>query len=182
MNAVRAQTPDISPTISVEPSPIPTATSDYFLKIDGIEGESKDEKHKDEIEILSFRWGESQGGAGQGTSSSNGKVNMQDFHFTMKYNKASPKLFLACASGGHFPKATLILRKAGKDDQEYLKWTLSDVMCSSYQTGGTNPEIPTDQFSLNFGKIEVEYKPQKPDGTLDAPVKAGWDLKTNKGT
>ena len=182
IHAVRAQTIDISPTISIEPSPIPTNQSDYFLKIDGIPGESTDEKHKDEIEILSFKWGESQRGATQssGGASSSGKVNMQDFHFVMKFNKASPKLFLSCASGEHFQKAVLIVRKAGKDDQEYLKWTLSDVVCSSYQTAGSNPQVPNDQFSLNFNKIEVEYKPQKADGTLDSPVKAGWDLKKNK--
>lgn len=172
---VRAQT--ISPTISPEPG---TSTSSYFLKIDGVPGESMDDKHKDEIEILSFNWGESQQGAQAKSASGSGKVNMQDFHFTMKYNKASPKLFLACASGDHFPKATFIIRKAGGDKQDYLKWTLSDIVCSEYQTGGSNPEVPTDQVSFNFGKIEVEYKPQKADGTLDTPIKAGWDLKQNK--
>ena len=173
IRAVRAQTIDVSPTISIEPSPIPNNQSDYFLKIDGIPGEST---------ILSFHWGESQQGTTQSSSSasSSGKVNMQDFHFVMKYNKASPKLFLSCASGEHFQKAVLIVRKAGKDQQEYLKWTLSDVVCSSYQTAGSNPDVPNDQFSLNFSKIEVEYKPQKADGTLDSPVKAGWDLKKNK--
>lgn len=174
ISAVRAQT--------VEPSPTPTISSissDYFLKIDGIEGESKDKKHKDEIDILSFQWGESQGGAHQGEGGA-GKVNMQDFHFVMKYNRASPKLFLSCASGEHFPKATLVVRRAEKDLQEYLKWTLTDVACSSYQTGGANPEAPLDQFSLNFSKIEVEYKPQKEDGTLGDSVKAGWNLKQNK--
>jgi len=76
------------------------AAVDYFLKLDGIEGESHDSKHKNEIDVQSWSWGESQtgthaGGGGGGA----GKVSMQDFHFVMQNNKASPKLMLACASG-----------------------------------------------------------------------------------
>jgi type VI secretion system secreted protein Hcp len=155
---------------------------DYFLKIDTVPGEAGDAKHKNEIELESFSWGEtnsgsSAGGAGGGA----GKVNMQDFHFVMKNNKASPKLFLACANGQHIPSAVLTCRKQGKDQQEYLIWKFSDLLVSSYQTGGSaSSEIPMDQISFNFSKVEMQYSPQKPDGTLDAPVKAGWNLKENK--
>ncbi|MCE5308067.1 MAG: type VI secretion system tube protein Hcp [Acidobacteriales bacterium] len=156
---------------------------DYFLKIDGIPGESHDSKHKDEIDLLSWSWGESQtgtfsGGGGGGA----GKVNMQDFHFVMKVNKATPKLILACASGEHIKKAVLICRKAGKEQQEFLKYTFTDVLVSSYQTGGSSSgdEIPSEQVSLNYTKMETEYKMQKADGTLDGGIKAGWDLKANK--
>jgi type VI secretion system secreted protein Hcp len=156
---------------------------DYFLKIDGIPGESHDSKHKDEIDLLSWSWGESQtgtfaGGGGGGA----GKVNMQDFHFVMKVNKATPKLILACASGDHIKKAVLTCRKAGKEQQEFLKYTFTDVLVSSYQTGGSSSgdEIPSEQVSLNYTKMETEYKMQKADGTLDGGIKAGWDLKANK--
>jgi type VI secretion system secreted protein Hcp len=100
----------------------------------------------------------------------------------MKMNKATPKLMLACASGEHIKKAELVCRKAGKEQQEYLKIVLSDVLVSSYQTGGSagSSVVPMDQISLNFAKIEFEYKPQKADGTLDAAAKSGWDLKANK--
>ena len=159
------------------------AAVDYFLKIDTIPGESKDSKHKDEIDIESFSWGESQSGtfAGLGGGGA-GKVAMQDFHFVMRVNKASPKLFLACANGQHIPKAVLTCRKAGKEQQEYMKVTFSDLLVSSYQTGGSahGDAVPTDQVSLNFAKIEVEYKEQKADGSLAAGVKAGYDLKLNK--
>jgi type VI secretion system secreted protein Hcp len=159
------------------------AAVDYFLKIEGIEGESTDGKHKGEIDVESFSGGETQAGtAARGGGGGAGKVSMNDFHFVMKINKASPKLMLACASGEHYKKAVLTCRKAGKEQQEYLKWTLTDCLVSSYQTGGSsNGEVmPTDQVSLNFSKIEVEYKEQKPDGTLGGSVKAGWDLKSNK--
>ncbi|HWC18282.1 MAG TPA: type VI secretion system tube protein Hcp [Terriglobales bacterium] len=158
------------------------AAADYFLKIDGIEGESQDSKHKAEIEIQSFSFGATQTGSfAAGGGGGAGKVSMQDFHFTVPVNKASPKLMLACASGQHIKKAVLTVRKAGKEQQEYLKYTFSDILVSSYQTGGGGGDVmPVDQISLNFAKIEQEYKEQKADGTLAGSVKAGWDLKQNK--
>jgi type VI secretion system secreted protein Hcp len=158
------------------------AAVDYFLKIDGIEGESQDSKHKSEIEIQSFSFGATQTGSfAAGGGGGAGKVHMQDFHFTVPVNKASPKLMLACASGQHIKKAVLTVRKAGKEQQEYLKYTFSDILVSSYQTGGGGGDVmPVDQISLNFAKIEQEYKEQKADGTLAGSVKAGWDQKQNK--
>ena len=159
------------------------AAVDYYLKIDGIDGESADHKHKGEIDIESFSWGASQTGSHSGGGGGGaGKVSMQDLHFVMKVSKASPKLMLACASGQHIKKATLVCRKAGKDQQEFLKLSLTDLLVSSYQTGGSGHSdvVPTEQISLNFAKIEVEYKEQKPDGTLGGAVKSGWDVKANK--
>ena len=158
------------------------ASVDYFLKIDGIDGESTDDRHKGEIEILSFSWGETTAGTmTRGGGGGAGKVSMQDFHFTMAMNKASPKLFLACATGEHIKEATLTLRKAGSDRQEYLVVKFTDLLVSSYQTGGSSGDVvPTESFSLNFSKIEFEYRPTNPDGSLGAPVKAGYDLKLNK--
>ena len=153
---------------------------DYFLKIKGIEGESKDSKHTNEIDVLSFSWGETQTGthAGGGGGGS-GKVAMQDFHFVMKTNKSSPKLLLACANGDHIGEGTLTCRKAGKEQQEFMKIKFYDLLVSSYQTGGSSgQEDTTDQCSLNYSKIEYEYKEQQKDGTLGGPIKAGYDLKT----
>ena len=159
------------------------ATVDYYLKIDGIDGESQDSKHKGEIEIDSFSWGQTQSGtAGFGTGDGAGKVVMHDINFTMMSNKSSPKVALACASGDHIKKAVLVCRKAGKEQQEFLKYTFSDILVSSFQTGGSRQSdvIPVDQFSLNFAKIECEYKEQKSDGTLGGTVKMGWDVKQHK--
>jgi type VI secretion system secreted protein Hcp len=152
---------------------------DFFLKINGIEGESHDAKHKNEIDVLNWTWGEHQlGTAATGGGMGAGKVSMQDFQFTMTVSKASPKLLLACANGEHIKDATLVCRKAGKEQQEFMTIKFSDIMVSSFQTGG-HTEVPTDSISLNYSKIEYEYKPQKEDGTLDGPIKAGWDLKKN---
>jgi type VI secretion system secreted protein Hcp len=159
------------------------AAVDYFLKIEGIAGESQDHKHKDEIQIESWSWGENNSGShASGAGGGAGKVQMQDFHFTMSENKASPLLMLACAGGDHIKKAQLTCRKAGKDQQEFLVIKFTDLLVSSFQTGGSahGDIIPLNQISLNFSKIEYEYKPQKADGTLDSPAKAGWDVKANK--
>lgn len=154
---------------------------DYFLKIDGIAGESPDSKHKDEIQLMSFSWGETNAGTfAAGGGGGAGKVQMQDFHFVMSVNKASPKLFLACANGEHIKKAILTARKAGKEQQEYLKVTFSDLLISSFQTSGSTDagNLPLDQISFNFAKVEMEYKEQKADGTLGGAIKAGYDVKT----
>jgi type VI secretion system secreted protein Hcp len=155
---------------------------DYFLKIDGIPGESQDDKHKGEIDVASWSWGESQTGTmSAGGGGGAGKVDMQDFHFVMTVNKATPKLILACAGGDHIKKAVLTCRKAGKTQQEFLIYTFSDLLVSSYQTGGGKGDvIPIEQVSLNYSKMEIEYKAQKPDGSLDGGIKAGWDTKGNK--
>jgi type VI secretion system secreted protein Hcp len=154
---------------------------DYFLKIDGVDGESTDKAHKGEIDVMSWSWGESNSGSSAaGGGGGAGKVSMQDFNFVMQFNKASPKLILACATGEHLKEATLVCRKSGGDAQEYMKIKMSDLIISSYQTGGSSGDvIPVDQIAVNFSKIEVEYKPQKADGSLDSPVKTGYDLKKN---
>lgn len=157
--------------------------SDFFLKIDGIPGESADSKHKGEIELLSYSFGASQTGSfAYGGGGGSGKVQFQDFSFMMKMSKATPKLFLACATGEHIKSAVLTARKAGKQQQEFYTIKFSDVLVSSYQTSGSGggDEVPTESISFNFTKVETEYKEQKADGTLAGGIKAGYDIKANK--
>jgi type VI secretion system secreted protein Hcp len=159
------------------------AQVDYFLKLDGIEGESEDDKFPNQIQLESFSWGASQGGTmAFGGGGGAGKVQMQDFHFVMKNNKASARLFLACASGDHIGKGILSARKAGKEQQVFLVVTFTDLLVSSYQTSGSGAGdvLPMDQISLNFAKIEVEYKLQDKSGKVIPTGKVGWDQKKNK--
>jgi len=159
------------------------AAVDYFLKIDGIPGESPDHKHKDEIQVLSFSFGASQAGTmAFGGGGGAGKVQMQDFHFMQNVNKSSPKLFLACATGEHIKSALLTCRKAGKEQQEYLKVKFTDLLVSSYQTNGDGNanHLPIDSISLNFSKIEWDYKIQNEKGQLVPGAVAGYDLKAMK--
>ena len=157
------------------------AVVDYFLKIEGIDGEAQDKTHKNEVQLESWSFGETNAGTAQsGLGMGAGKVQMGDFHFVMRSNKASPKLFLACASGEHIKKAVLTCRKAGKDQQEYLKWTFTELLVSSYQTGGSasSDVVPLDQISINFTEAQIDYKEQKADGTLGGAVTTKYNVKS----
>jgi type VI secretion system secreted protein Hcp len=156
------------------------AAVDYFLKLDGISGESADAKHKGEIEVLSFSFGETRAGGGPGRGGGAGKVEMSDFAFTARTSKASPQLFLHCAQGKHIKQALLTVRKAGQAQQEYLKIKLNDVLVSSYALGGDEEDGELqDAFELNFVKLAFDYFAQKADGSLDAGTHGGWDLAKN---
>ncbi len=157
---------------------------DYFLKIDGIPGESTDAKHNGEINIHSWSWGETEAtGTGGPAGGGVGKPSMQDFRFSKAVDKSSPKLMLACASGQHIKDAILsCCRKAGGTSQDFLTITLTEVTVSSYEiTGDSGAAIdPTDQFALHFAKIQFNYAQQKPDGTMGASTQAGWDVQNSK--
>ena len=159
------------------------AQVDFFLDLPEVEGESTDKAHGKKIELDSFSVSCAQSGTQHaGSGGGAGKVRFQDLHCTKKMDVASPKLLLACASGKHFPKATLFCRKAGGEKQEeFCTWYLKDVLVSSYQSGGHGHSeiLPVDQFSLNFGEIVMEYGVQGPDGKVTSKVKAGWNLKSN---
>jgi len=159
------------------------AQVDYFLKIEGVDAESTDEKHKGEIELESFSWGQSNSGtAGHGGGSGAGKVVAQDLNFVKKVDKASAVLMIACATGQHFKSAILTTRKAGGGQQDYLKVTMEDVLVSSYQLGGSakGEVVPLEQVSINFAKLEMAYKEQKADGSLGGEVKQKYDYAANK--
>lgn len=158
--------------------------ADIYLKIDGIKGESKDSKHKDDIEVLAWSWAQTQSGsAHRGGGMGSGKVEMQDIHFTKYLDKATPKLILACAKGEHIPKAELVMRKAGGEQKEYLKISLEDIMVSGYSSSGSGGgDTPTENLSLNFGKITLEYFEQDNKGTMTSAGKAIYDVKANKAS
>jgi len=161
------------------------AAVDYFLKIDGIPGKSQDAKHKDEIQLLSWSFGEQNSGTfSHGGGGGAGKVVMSDFNFVKLIDKAGPKLFLACAQGEHIPNALLTCRKAGKDQQEYLKVTFKDIIISKYETSGSGQSdvVPTEAISFNFAAIKIEYREQKADGTLGGSTVAEYNLKTMKAS
>ncbi len=153
-----------------------------FARLGKIRGESRDAKHKDEIEVLSWSWGVSRTGtmapAGRGGK---GKANFQDFNFTHHIDKASPLLMKACATGERIKDATITVRKAGKGQQEYLIVTMTDVLVTSVSTSVTaEGDATVEGVTLAFAKVDLEYKPQKPDGSLDVGLHFTYDLKANK--
>ena len=153
---------------------------DMFLKITDVDGESKDSKMKGQIHIESFSFGVEQvGTADSGGGLGAGKAKFEDFEFTMPTQKASAKLFAACASGKHIPSATLSIRKAGGTQEVFLKHTFTSLLISSFRTANGDPQ-PVDTIKFNFVKLETEYKEQDEKGKLGGPIKGGYDLKANK--
>lgn len=157
---------------------------DMFIKIGDLKGESQDDKHKDEIDVLAWSWGMSQSGTmHEGGGGGAGKVSVQDLSFTKYVDKSSPTLMLYCSDGDQFKEAKLTVRKAGgKEPLEYIVITMNDVIVTSVSTGGSGGEDRlTENVALNFSQAKLNYQPQKPDGTKDGgPVNYGWDIAANK--
>lgn len=155
------------------------AAADFYLWIDGIEGESTDETHRGALVIDSFSWGMSNSGTFSSGGGGAGKVSMQDFHFTRRLDKASPLLMRACATGQHIAEAKLTCRKSGSDGKtnEYYTIKLTDVLVSSVSTGGSSGDsVPMESVSFNFAKIEWTYVPEV-DGKPGEPVQRDYDLR-----
>jgi len=152
---------------------------DAFMMIDGIEGESQDSKHSKQIQVSSFQISVGTAVSQHGGGQTVGKAQLSDLTFTHLYDKSSPKLFVACATGAPAKKAVLTVRKAGKDQQDYLVVTMQDVIISQVSMSGSDG-IPTESVSLNYTQINYEYKEQKADGSLGGAVTGGFNVKTNK--
>jgi len=155
---------------------------DMFLKIEGeIEGESKDSVHANAIDVLAFSWGMSQSGSFHtGGGGGAGKASFQDLSVTKYIDNSSAVLMLYCANGDHFPSAEIIVRKAGKDPLEYYKIKMNKVLITSVSTGGSGGEDRlTENISLNFESVELEYSKQKADGTGEPAKEFKWDIGAN---
>ena len=154
---------------------------DMFIKIGELKGESRDKVHKDEIDVLAWSWGISNSGSAQvGGGAGAGKCNVQDLSFTKYLDKASPDLMLACCNGKHFPKATLVVRKAGENPLEYLMITLEELLVTSVSTGGSGGEDRlTENVTLNFAQVKVNYKEQTPTGGVGDKPEMGWNIAEN---
>ncbi len=155
---------------------------DFFLKLDGIKGESFDSKHKDEIDVLAWSWGLTQSGTRHlGGGGGSGKANVQDISFTKYMDLSSPVLARMCAGGKHIKDGTLVVRKAGDKPLEYIKIKMTDILVSSYNTGGSGADDRiTDSISLNFAKVEYQYYSQKADGTQDKDEKMEFNIQTQE--
>ena len=156
--------------------------SDIFLKIGDIKGESTDDKHKDEIEVLSFSWGLANiapaGGSGGGAGT--GRATFHDLAFTHTVDKASPALMQACATGVHLKDGTITHRKAGKGQQEFLIIKMNDIIVTSVSLSDSSGGATAESVTLAFSKIDLEYKPQNASGGVEGGVHFKFDIKANK--
>jgi len=161
---------------------------DAFLKIDGVPGESTDDKHKDWIEVLSFHHGVSQpatGGRSTGGAASAERSNHQDFSIVHALDKASAKLFLFCCRGDHIKNVKMELCRAAGDKQSYMKYVMEDVIVTSVRPGGSakgGETLPLEEVTFNYGKIEYVYtETDHQSGKPKGDVKANWSTVQNKG-
>ncbi|MFI5043902.1 MAG: Hcp family type VI secretion system effector [Acidimicrobiales bacterium] len=159
------------------------ASTRWFLNLDGFAGESTAVDHKGEIDVLSYAWGVANAGAdSMGGGHVAGKASISDLNVTMQMSTASPKLFLACATGQHIKTATLVgVRNTGKGKgAEMLKVTMEDILITSVADSAGADVAPTESMSLNFAKVEITYTPMTTTGAAGTPVTVRYDLKSNK--
>ena len=157
-------------------------SSDTHIKFDGVDGESTHEKHKGEIDVLSWTWGVSNAARVAGGGSGVGKAVPGEFHFTHSYDKASPNLAKYCASGKHFATVAMTARKAGGAQEDFLKISMKEVFVTSVQPGGTSTGDVVENVSMTYREVEFDYKPQDDKGALGGSVKFGWNVDTTKIT
>ena len=154
---------------------------DMFIKIDSLKGESKDKTHGGEIDVLAWSWGMSNSGSAHvGGGAGAGKVNVQDLSFTKYLDKSSPDLMLSACNGKHWDEAVLVVRKAGETPLEYLKITMTECLVTSVSGGGSGGEDRlTENVTLNFAKVKVEYVEQVAKGGKGATPSMGWSIVEN---
>jgi len=154
---------------------------DMFIKIGDVKGESRDKVHAGEIDVLAWSWGASNSGSAHvGGGAGAGKANVQDLSITKYLDKSSPDLMMACCNGKHFPSATLVVRKAGTSPLEYVTITMTEVMVTALSTGGSGGEDRlTENVTLNFAMVKVDYKEQTATGGVGATPSMSYNIAEN---
>jgi type VI secretion system secreted protein Hcp len=183
-------------------------SNDFFLKLDGIQGETKDEEHQGEIDVSGWSFGVNDDDEDQsrdaraisggrdnlpvfasasrraeavGGAGFNGSVRVGDLHVTKYIDGASAPLLKASTTQQKIAKAILTCRKAsGAEALEYLQIQLQDVMVSSWNVATDDGELlPVEHLVLSYSRIEFVYQPQGRKGTAEGKKHAGWDRKLN---
>lgn len=155
-----------------------------FMKLDGIEGEAKDQMHAGEIDVIAWSWGATRCGITPGdTSGIDGKACLHDLYFSKYIDSATHSLMQRIFSGDHIATGTLVIRSAGAKPLEYLTITMARIRVKSLSTGGsTSDDRLTENVALSFSKVGVEYVPHNQDGKNGLAMTAGWDIDVNKQT
>jgi type VI secretion system secreted protein Hcp len=153
----------------------------FFLKIEEIKGEARPKAHENEIELMSWSWGETQSVFPSETRKTGGSVSMRDLQFTAVTNSASSQLLIYCAAAKRIKTAVLTCEFDFKQKKHiFLTITLSNVVVSGYDVEGSPGSDRTiDRVCLKFTKIEYTYSPIKPDGTPGGNFTGTWDLALN---
>ncbi len=150
------------------------AQGDMFLKIEGakqgpIKGESQDQKHIDEIDVLSWSWGmEGQINYSYAAAPASSKTTIQELKISKRVDRSTTALMSCLRNNEIIKKAVLTIRKAGGPDAiEFFKITMEKARITAISThsgSGEDAAILEEEISIAFNKVNVEYKPQGPDG------------------
>ncbi len=143
---------------------------DIFLKIQGIKGDSTDDKHKEWIEVLSYKHSIDNPSGGALTSVGayvGAKANHHDFTIVKKLDSASPALFQYCHLARHISQVQLELCRAMGDKTPFMKYTFKEVVISSVQPEGaqdTKDVLPLETIGIRYVQIALEHTPTDPTG------------------
>lgn len=155
---------------------------DYFLELEGIKGESQDDKHKDQIQLLSWSWGASNVSSVSGTGGSGaGKADLSDFNCMTNFDKSTPVFFKAVTKGTHITKGTLFAIKSGADGKPYLKVNFNEIFITSLQMSASS-EVPSVSLSFTYNEIGIDYSVQSEKGILTSTGEVKYNVKQNKTT
>ena len=156
---------------------------DAFLKLDGIQGESQKDNHKQEIDLMSFSWGASNSSSvGTGTGASTGKVSVSDFSIMKTTDSSSPPLFQKCCDGTVIATGVVTLqRQTNQGAQAYLVYNFTNVYVTSVQWSGSggSGDSPMESVSFCFEKGTVDYTPVDDNGTPGTAIHGGWNVGAN---
>ena len=154
---------------------------DMFLKIDDIKGESLDNRYQGAIDICAWTWGLAQPISSFLNTRTCGKVSVGNIQVGKFIDRSSPRLITMCCQGTRFKEALLVIRSAGGSKPvESLKIRLKNGLISSYDImAGKGNERLRETLSFNFAEIEVEYTPQKQDGSAAPSILSMWNIPKN---
>jgi type VI secretion system secreted protein Hcp len=156
---------------------------DFYLKVDGVNGESSDANHKGWIDIVSLGWGASQAASVSGGGGGSGKVSFSDLSIIADMDSATPALFKYCASGKHVSQIKVSMCKAGGSQIEYATIVLKDALVTSVRFMGSGANhAHTMVYSFQAAQVAHHYWVQGKDGSKGSESQMGWDVKQNIAT
>jgi type VI secretion system secreted protein Hcp len=142
----------------------------WFLKVDGIAGESTAARHAKEIDVESWSFGASAGLPGAGSGAGSGRPTLDPFVVETRMSVATPALLRACVTGTHIRSATLTGTRSGGRGMDIVTYAMSDVLVTSARHGDTATGVPFDRFTLGFQTLTITYRPQAPNGAAGPAI------------
>lgn len=125
------------------------ASNTYYLKIDGVPGESQRVGHENEIDVLGISWKISQNGR---------STCIEGMDLIKQVDLSSALLLMGQAEGRVYPEAVLSGRSSGEVSFDFLVITLYNVYVSTLSTNGSAGEDTlTENLTLVFDRATYSY-------------------------